>query len=74
MLKFLDYFEQHPDVYTRTRVQIKVIDNMESKDYSIGQEMICETYILYQFSDVLLELPTLQEYDEAKMKVKFDRK
>ena len=62
MLQFLDEFEAHPQLYTRTPIKILLNDNLDS-----GETMlVCGCYMLNNFKDELLKNDFLVSYEVAQ--------
>lgn len=67
MLEFCDYFEDAPDIYQRSTIEVRH-RNQNSEDSgsdSDSEDIIkCNCYLLPRYADHILELPFIEDYDD----------
>ena len=65
MLGHLDKLENHPIYYTRTQHNFIIIDPSREGKFNSGDVIEAGIYLLKNFKQELLGLPTLISYSEA---------
>ena len=79
MMEFCDDFEDHPQIYERTKTQVKldqlsmnVKESILSEKYLPGTVIDCWCYMLRKISPKILNLPFYEEYQGTEVDIMYD--